>query len=82
LEDNENLSLVPLTGGKHCIRYKWVFKLKYNIDSPIDGNKALLVVKGYTHEAWIDFSDIFSLVAKLTSVRVLLAIVARGKIGH
>ena len=50
-------------------------KLKYKLDGTMDIYNTQLVAKGYTQQVGIDFSDIFSLVAKLTSVRVLLAIV-------
>ncbi|XP_040868952.1 zinc-finger homeodomain protein 2-like [Glycine max] len=46
------------------------------MDGSADRYKAQLVAKGYTQQAGINFSDTFSLVAKLTTVRVLLCVVA------
>ena len=40
----------------------------------VDRYKAQLVAKAYTQQAGIDFSDTFSPVAKLTLVRVFLAV--------
>ena len=43
--------------------------------------KARLVVKGYSQVEGVDFSDIFSLVTKLTSIRVLMSLGATFDIG-
>ena len=40
----------------------------------MDRYKAWLVTKGFTQQAGSDFTDTFSLVAKLTTVKTLLAI--------
>ena len=42
----------------------------------MENYKALLVAKGYSQVEGIDFVEIFSPVAKLTSIRFLLAIVS------
>ena len=40
--------------------------------------KARLVVKGFAHKKGIDFDEIFSPVVKMTSICIVLSIVATG----
>nr|KYP70473.1 Retrovirus-related Pol polyprotein from transposon TNT 1-94 [Cajanus cajan] len=76
LEENNTWTLVPLPKNKRPIACKWVYKLKHKVDGTIDRHKAQLVAKDYTQQVGVDFKDTFSPVAKLTTVRTLLAVVA------
>jgi len=53
-----------------------VFKKKKNVEGKVEKYKAWLVEKGYSQVLGIDFSDIFSPFAKVTSIRLLLSIVS------
>jgi len=56
---------------------KWIFKRKEGIpDVESTRNKKRFVVRGFDQEEGIDFNEIFSLVVRHTSIRVLLALVA------
>ena len=59
---------------KNPIGSKWVFKNKLNAEGKVEKYKARLVAKGYSQVEGIDFGEIFSPVAKLTSIRLLLSI--------
>jgi hypothetical protein len=76
LNKNEAWNLVELPTGRNPIGNKWVFKKKLNAEGKVEKYKAQLVAKGYSQVEGIDFGEIFSPVAKLTSIRFLLSVVA------
>ena len=76
LHKNEAWDLVELPAGRKLIGSKWVFKKKMNVKGKVEKYKAQLVVKGYSQVPRIDFGDIFSPVAKVTSIRLLLYVIA------
>ena len=75
LHKNEAWDLVELPAGRKPIGSKWVFKKKMNVEGKVEKYKARLVDKGYSQVSGIDFCDIFSLVAKVTSIILLLCVV-------
>ena len=76
LNKNEAWDLVELSAGRKSIGRKWVFKKKMNVEGKVEKYKARLVAKGYSQVLGIDFGDIFSPIAKVTSIRLLLSVVA------
>jgi hypothetical protein len=76
LDKNEAWDLVELPTGRNPIGNKWVFKKKLNAEGKVEKYKARLVAKGYSQVEGIDFGEIFSPVAKLTSIRFMLSVVA------
>ena len=74
LTNNKTWSICSLPPGKHPVRCKWVYKTKFKVDGIVKRHKAWLVAKGFSQQEGIDFLDTFSLVAKLVTVKVRLAL--------
>jgi len=76
IEENDTWVLTDLPQGHRPIGLKWVFKLKRNEQGEIIKHKAWLVTKGYVQQHEIDFDEVFAPVARMESIRTLLAVAA------
>ncbi|KAJ1033348.1 hypothetical protein NDA13_001340 [Ustilago tritici] len=69
------LANIP-TNGK-LIDVCWVYKLKLDAQRQATRYKARLIAQGYTQRQGLDYDKTFSLVVRLQTVRILLAIARR-----
>jgi len=77
IQKNNTWTLVDRPEGRKVIGVKWIYRTKLNADTSINKHKARLVVKGYAQIFGVDYSDTFALVARLDTIRLLLAILAQ-----
>jgi hypothetical protein len=75
--ENNTWKLVDLPTGYQPIGLKWVYKLKKDASGQIVKYKTRLVANGYAQREGIDFDEVFAPVARLDSVRLLLALAAQ-----
>eukprot|EP00268_Persea_americana_P053619 TRINITY_DN60865_c0_g1_i1.p1 TRINITY_DN60865_c0_g1~~TRINITY_DN60865_c0_g1_i1.p1 ORF type:complete len:349 (+),score=54.58 TRINITY_DN60865_c0_g1_i1:103-1047(+) len=77
IEKNNTWELTSLPQGKKSIGVKWMYKTKYKPDGQVDRLKARLVVKGYKQKPGIDYYEVFALVARLDTIRMVIALAAQ-----
>ena len=77
IEKNDTWELVDRPQHRKVIGVKWVYRTKLNADGSVNKYKARLVVKGYSQVFGVDFSETFAPVARLDTIRMLLALTAQ-----
>ncbi|GKC91859.1 retrovirus-related pol polyprotein from transposon TNT 1-94, partial [Tanacetum coccineum] len=70
---NDVWELVPQPKNMTIIGTKWVFRNKLDENGIVSRNKARLVAQGYNQQEGIDYDETYAPVARLESIRILLA---------
>ncbi|GJW51568.1 retrovirus-related pol polyprotein from transposon TNT 1-94 [Tanacetum coccineum] len=70
---NDVWELVPQPKNMTVIGTKWVFRNKLDENGIVSRNKARLVAQGYNQQEGIDYDETYAPVARLESIRILLA---------
>ena len=72
-KSNDVWTLVPRPKNVTIIGTKWVFRNKLDENGIVSRNKARLVAQGYNQQEGIDYDETYVPVARLESIRILLA---------
>ncbi|KAL2234657.1 UNVERIFIED_CONTAM: Retrovirus-related Pol polyprotein from transposon TNT 1-94 [Sesamum indicum] len=75
LKKKDTWELCQLPKGKKALQNRWVYRVKKESDGK-KRYKARFVVKGFQKRYGIDFTDIFTPVVKLTTILLVLSMVA------
>ena len=76
IKENETWELVDPHPGCRSIGLKWLYKVKRDDHGAIVKHKAHLVAQGFVQREGIDFEKVFAPVARMESIRLLLALTA------
>ena len=77
IEKNQTWELVDVPTDKDVINVKWIYKTKQDVDGNVQKHKARMVARGFTQQPGIDFNETFAPVARMDTVRTVLAIAAQ-----
>lgn len=78
VERNGTWELTELPKGRKAIDLKWIYKIKRDAAGNVTKHKARIVAKGYVQKKGVDFDEVFAPVTRIETIRLLLALAAKG----
>ncbi|GKV32736.1 hypothetical protein SLEP1_g41320 [Rubroshorea leprosula] len=78
IERNQTWELTDLLEGHKTTGVKWIYKTKLKENGAVDKSKARLVAKGYKQEFGIDYQEVFAPVARMDTIRLVIALAAQN----
>ncbi|GJT03883.1 retrovirus-related pol polyprotein from transposon TNT 1-94 [Tanacetum coccineum] len=79
IEKNNTWSLIDLPKGAKTVGVKWIYKTKLNENGELQKHKARLVAKGYSQRYGVDHSEVYAPVARMETVRTIIAVAAQQR---
>jgi hypothetical protein len=79
IEKNGTWELIMLSKNTKKIGVKWIYKTKLNEKGEVDKYKARLVAKGYAQQHGVDYTKVFTLVARWDIIWMVLTMTAQRK---
>ena len=71
---NQTWELTSLPCENHTVGCKWVYSVKYHPDGSVEYLNTRLLTKRYTLTYGVNYMETFSLVARMSSVRILISV--------
>ena len=73
---NDVMVVVPKPTEKSVVTSRWLYKIKHAADGSIEKYEARFVARGFTQKEGIDYDETFVLVARYTTIRTIISLVA------
>jgi hypothetical protein len=76
---NDVWEIVPRSKSKDVASSKWLYKIKHVVDVSIEKYKETFVARGFSQKEGIDYEETFAPMARYTSIRTIISLVAKMK---
>eukprot|EP00253_Pinus_taeda_P012697 PITA_12697 len=74
--ENDVWDVVPRPKDKSVVISKWIYKIKHGGDGNAKNYKAKFVAQGFSQKEGVDYVEIFAPIARYTTIRSIIALVA------